>query len=146
MSTTPAAATGAVSSAAALTAAALAQKSLQDRATPKAAEPAQAPAPEAAVLRTGEVVTSSLNGLTGGKTYYHRIAGARTVMPDGREIVFAGGVFATAESDIIAELDKVANRATSQIFTRREGLETVVATETRAAQEAGDTVGDNKNV
>ncbi len=109
------------------------------RGTPAGQEPA-------AVLRTGEVANSTVAGLSGGKTYYHRIPGARTTMPDGLEIVFAGGMFATSDPDIIRELDKVANKSASQIFTKREALNTVRATEQRLAQEAADTVGNNKNL
>lgn len=148
----PVAPVGAVSSVTGLSAAMVAQAA-RERVAAQAAkagtqsEQQQAPAPAGnAAIRTGEVATSSLAGLSGGKTYYHRIPGAQTVMPDGLQVVFAGGMFATDDPAIIHELDKVANKAASQIFTRRESLDAVRAAENQAAAEAGNTVGDNKNV
>lgn len=52
------------------------------------------------------------------KTYYHRIAGARTHMPDGLEVQFLGGVFTTNDPVVIAELDRVADKLGGGIFTR----------------------------
>lgn len=150
----PTAMLGAVSSTTGLSAAMVAAQAAKDRVAAQAAKAGQAqkesqqvPSPEqTAAIRTGEVATSSLAGLSTGKTYYHRIPGAQTVMPDGLQIVFAGGMFATDDPAIIHELDKVANKASSQIFTRRESLDAVRATENQVALDAGNTVGDNKGV
>lgn len=144
---------GAVSSTSGLSAAMVAASAAKERVAAQAAKAPQAAqeaqtetAAQVAAIRTGEVATSSLSGLDGGKTYYHRIPGAQTIMPDGLQIVFAGGMFATSDPAIIQELDKVANKAASQIFTRRESLEAVRAAENQAAADAANTVGDNKNV
>lgn len=51
------------------------------------------------------------------KTYHHRVSGARFILPDGREICFAGGYFSTDQADIQAELDKIANVPASQVYT-----------------------------
>jgi hypothetical protein len=51
------------------------------------------------------------------KTYRHRTAGAKFIMPDGRDISFAGGEFRTDDAKIQEELDKIANIPASQIYT-----------------------------
>jgi hypothetical protein len=104
---------------------------------------AQAPAP--AILRTGEVVTTTSESL-GGKTYYHRVPGAKTHLPDGLEIQFLGGMFATKDPAIIAELDKVADKAASGIYTIKTVADNIVAADAKLAAEAADTTGDNKSV
>lgn len=58
--------------------------------------------------------------MSGSKTYHHRIAGARFVLPNGEEFSFDGGSFTTSRVDVQAELDKVANVPSSMIFTTIE--------------------------
>lgn len=98
------------------------------------------------VIQSGVTIASTINGLENGKTYFHRVPGARCVLPDGREIVFMGGQFSTSDPAIIAELDAVANSHTSMIFTERGGTEYAKSLENKLATEAGETVGDNKPV
>ena len=95
------------------------------------------------VLRTGEKLASTADAVkdTNSKTYYHRIAGARTHMPDGLEVQFLGGVFTTNDPVVIAELDRVADKLGSGIFTRREGVQALKQLENTAATEAADTAG-----
>jgi hypothetical protein len=69
------------------------------------------------------------------------IPGARFIMPDGLEIQFLGGQFTTADPEVIAELDKVANKSTSMIFTDKAAAALVQATEKKAAADASDTAG-----
>lgn len=54
------------------------------------------------------------------KVYYHQVKGAQTHMPDGAAIQFLGGQFATANQEIIAFLDKIANKPGSQVYTKKE--------------------------
>lgn len=112
---------------------------------------AQAPQPQTgavqtgAVLRTGESISTTEAGLH-GKTYYHRVPGAKTHLPDGLEIQFLGGIFATSNQFIISELDKVANNPASGIFTSNEIAESLLSKERAIAADAADTVGDNAKV
>ena len=101
---------------------------------------ANAQAAQTPVIRTGETVTSTAAGLK-GKVYYHRVPGARTHMSDGLEIVFLGGMFATEDETIIAELDKIADKASSGIFTSSAIAENLLSQERKAAAEAADTAG-----
>lgn len=96
-----------------------------------------------AVLRSGESIASTLDALKdkNAKTYHHVVAGARFVMPDGLEIKFLGGHFVTNDAAIIAELNKVADKPASMIFTRKEVAAAVTASVTKAATDAGDTAG-----
>lgn len=68
--------------------------------------------------------------------FFHRIAGAKFWMPDGKEISFAGGEFDTSllhesvRGAVELELQKVANVPSSMIFTTETP---VVSREERAA-------------
>lgn len=95
------------------------------------------------VIRSGEQVASSIAALKdpNARTYHHLIPGARFCMPDGLELQFLGGMFVTADADIIAELDKVANKTTSMIYTKQEVVGAVTANNAKVAAEAGDTAG-----
>lgn len=99
--------------------------------------------PTSAVLRSGESIASTMEALKdkNAKTYHHLIPGARFVMPDGLEIKFLGGQFVTNDAEIIAELNKVADKTTSMIFTRKEVAAAVTANAAKAATDAGDTAG-----
>lgn len=96
-----------------------------------------------AVIRTGEVLASSLAALTDkkAKIYHHAIPGAQFHMPDGLGICFLGGMFATADPQIIAELDKVVNKPASMIFTKPEVATAIAAANSKAATDASDTAG-----
>lgn len=80
---------------------------------------AAAPAP---VLRSGETVTSTASALkdADAKTYYHTVPGARFIMPNGLEVRFMGGMFVSSDKEICEELDKIANKGSSQIYTKSE--------------------------
>lgn len=59
------------------------------------------------------------------KTYYHRIDGARFIMPSGKDITFAGGFFNTEtimdaglRAQVEEELNKVADQPSSMIYTK----------------------------
>ena len=70
------------------------------------------------------------------KTYHHMVIGAKFVMPDGLEVQFLGGQFVTADEEIIAELDKIANRPASMVYTKAEAVEAVKALSAAAAADA----------
>lgn len=91
-----------------------------------------------AVLRSGEKTAMQITGTDKSKvkTYYHQLPGARFIMPDGLELTFMGGMFATDDPQIIAELNKVADRHTSMISTKAPGkLEELVAKDAAAADQ-----------
>jgi hypothetical protein len=97
----------------------------------------------APVLRSGESIASTIDALKdkNAKTYHHMIPGARFVMPDGLEIKFLGGQFVTADKDLIAELDKVVDKSTSMIFTKKEVAANITAASKQVADSAADTAG-----
>ena len=70
------------------------------------------------------------------KTYHHIVRGAKFMMPDGLEVQFLGGSFTTADPEIIAELDKVANRPASMVYTKAEVVQEVAALTAKAAADA----------
>lgn len=99
---------------------------------------------KATVIRAGEQLATTPQALKSGKgkTYYHMAQGARFVMPDGLEIIFMGGRFTTDNDEIIAELDRVANKPTSMIYTQQDALVAAAATLTQqVAKDAADTAG-----
>jgi hypothetical protein len=98
--------------------------------------------PATAVLRSGERISTSAAALKdpNAKTYHHMVPGARFAMPDGLEIIFMGGHFSTADPGIIAELDKVANRGTSLIYTQQAAAAQVTAQIAAAAKDAAEQV------
>lgn len=87
------------------------------------------------VIRSGESVATSLKALSdpNAKTYYHLASGARFIMPDGLEVSFLGGQFSTTDKQIIAELDKVVDKAASMIFSSRGSIETASNTAAKLA-------------
>lgn len=97
----------------------------------------------ATVLRSGESIASTVEALKdkNAKTFFHMIPGARFVMPDGLEIKFLGGQFVTADPELIAELNKVADKSTSMIFTRKEVAASITAQSKQLADAAADTAG-----
>jgi hypothetical protein len=97
-----------------------------------------APAP---VIRAGERIATAAAALKdkNARAYHHMVPGAKFVMPDGLEIVFMGGHFITADPDIIAELDRVADKPASMIYTRKES---VAAAETLQQQSAAEAAGN----
>lgn len=97
--------------------------------------------PASQVLRSGERLATTLAAAAseGHKTYYHRVAGAKTHLPDGLEIQFLGGVFMTADPQIQAHLDAVANRPGSGITTARASESALIAAERTAAADAANT-------
>ncbi len=106
-----------------------------------------APAALPKVLRSGEQVHSDLAALKSpdSKTYYHRVPGAKTHMPDGLEIQFLGGVFVTADPEIKAMLDKIADSPTSQVYTKSEVREKLEAADKMISDEAAKSAGTISN-
>lgn len=96
-----------------------------------------------AVIRSGESLGTSQEALQdpNSKTYYHSVAGAKFIMPDGLEVVFMGGQLTTNDPAIIQQLDAIANKPASLVFTKRESLATVSALQRQAAEAAADTAG-----
>ena len=95
------------------------------------------------VLRSGEKQASTMQALSNpnSRTYYHRVPGAKFIMPNGLELQFLGGRLITDDVDIIAELDKIKDKSTSMIFTQKAGIGAVTAQENAAAEGAAHTDG-----
>ena len=97
----------------------------------------------APVLRSGEKLATSPRALAdkNSRSFRHMVPGARFVMPDGLEVIFMGGQFVTNDPEIIAELDKVANKPSSMIYTAVDVVEVVKANTSKLAADAADTAG-----
>jgi hypothetical protein len=93
------------------------------------------------VLNAGETISPEVNLKDPNtKVYYHQVPGALTHMPDGAQIQFLGGQFATANTEIKAYLDKIADKKGSMVFTRKTvgvTLDHAIAA-TDAAKPSGD--------
>lgn len=101
------------------------------------------PQQEAQVLRSGEVLATTAAALKDpkAKLYRHMIPGANFMMPDGLELKFLGGQFATSDPEIIRQLDAVANKTASMIYTEVAVAENIKQGQKSAAEEAGATAG-----
>lgn len=95
----------------------------------------------ATTLMSGEKLATTQAALkaAGAKTYYHQCAGASFFMPNGLQIQFLGGSFTTADKEIIAELDAVADKPTSMITSDRARQAALAAAEKLPAQEVAST-------
>ena len=101
---------------------------------------------EEGVLNTGEEIAPEFDlKAPGVRVFRASVPNCRTHMPDGAEIRFYGGMFATANAEIISFLDKVANKRGSLIYTTAEDSLTqeLAGASEDAARPAGDagTVG-----
>lgn len=101
------------------------------------------PTQSAPTIRSGEKIATTPAALKSknGKTYYHMAPGAKFILPDGLEVIFMGGQFTTDDPAIIAELDRVANKSTSMIYTQAEAVQAVATAQKQAAADAADTAG-----
>lgn len=102
--------------------------------------------PALKALRSGESLASTPAAIKDpkAKVYHHMHPGARFIMPDGLELHFLGGQFITADPDIIAELDKVADKVSSQIFTQNHAVDAAKELVKQVAADASDTAGTIK--
>lgn len=74
------------------------------------------------VLNSGEEIVSSLEDMKDPnyKVYYHHIKNAITHLPDGAQLTFRGGMFGTANKEIQAYLDKIADKRGTMVYTKKE--------------------------
>ena len=98
---------------------------------------------DAGVLKSGEVVTTTIASLKdpNAKTYRHMVPGANFIMPDGLEIKFMGGQFVTSDPEIIKQLDAVANKTASMIYTEVMVAENIKQGQKNLAEDAAATSG-----
>lgn len=98
---------------------------------------------DAGVLKSGEVVTTTVAALKdpNAKVYKHMIPGANFIMPDGLEIKFLGGQFVTSDPEIIKQLDAIANKTSSMIYTEMVVAESIKQGQRNLADEAAATAG-----
>lgn len=79
---------------------------------------------ETQVINAAAAETVPVQSSVTGKTYYHQIPGSRFHYMAGEgiveELIFLGGRITTDNPDAIAELDKVANKNGSCIYTRAD--------------------------
>lgn len=116
---------------------------------PAAQAPQQATAEQPGVLRSGERVATSVDALSDpeAKTFFTMVPGCQFVMPDGLTLQFLGGRYVTNKPDEIAQLEAVANRAGSLIFTKAEAKEADAALAHKAAAETQNSDGQpNKDI
>jgi hypothetical protein len=73
------------------------------------------------IIRSGEVVASTMPNKPGAKTYYHQVAGACTYMSDGAQLVFSGGQYSSDNKDIIKYLDSIVDRVGTLVYSRKPG-------------------------
>lgn len=93
----------------------------------------------ATTIRSGETAppaTPAAMKSKAARTYHHMVRGAKFMMPDGLEVQFLGGVFTTDDPEIIAELNKIADRPASMVYTKAEVVEAVNALTAQAAADA----------
>jgi len=95
------------------------------------------------VLRSGEIIATTAAALAdpNAKVYKHMIPGANFMMPDGLELSFLGGQFITSDPEIIQQLDAVANKPTSMIYTEAVVAENIKQSQKTIAEAAADTAG-----
>lgn len=76
---------------------------------------------EDGVINIGEEIASDVNLKDPAtRIYYHQVKGAVTHMPDGAQITFRGGMYATQNAEVISYLDKIANKRGSLMYTKDE--------------------------
>lgn len=93
------------------------------------------------VINSGEEIAPEFDlKAPGVKIYRASVPNCRTHLPDGAEIRFRGGMFATANPEIIAFLDKIANRRGSLVYTTTDDMITqeLASASEDAAKPAGD--------
>jgi hypothetical protein len=96
---------------------------------------------EEGVLRAGEEIAPEFDlKAPGTKIYRATVHNCRTHLPDGAEIRFRGGMFATANPTIIAFLDKIANKRGSLVYTT--DADAALQEMATAAQDAMTPAGD----
>ena len=99
---------------------------------------------EDGVINVGQEIAPDLEALKdpSARVYHHRVPGAQTHMPDGAAIVFRGGIFVTTNEEIIAFLDRIADKGGSMIYTKSDArIESEIKT---AALAAASPVGTAK--
>jgi len=101
---------------------------------------------EQAVLRSGEkqAITAAALKDPKARVFRHMIPGAKFVMPDGLELIFMGGQFATTDPDQIRELEAVSNKSTSMIYTEANVAAHIKGQQQQLATDASDTAGKDK--
>jgi len=88
-------------------------------------------------LAPGSIVSGDFTTANkAAKTYYHRHIGAGFIMPNGARIVFTGGLFRTSDPVIIAELDAVADKPGTMIYTDHDISVTEQKLDAQVAKEA----------
>jgi len=93
------------------------------------------------VLNSGEEIAPEFDlKAPGVQVFYASVPNCRTHLPDGAELRFRGGMFATANPEIIAFLSKVANKRGSLVYTTAaDPMTTELAV---AAEDASKPAGD----
>lgn len=96
-----------------------------------------------AIIRAGEKIATTAAALKDPKAraFRHVIPGAKFIMPDGLELQFLGGTFVTADPEIIRELNAVADKPASMIFTHTEVATAIAGQQNQLAADAADTAG-----
>lgn len=99
------------------------------------------------ILNSGEEIVSDLEEMKDPnyKVYYHHIKNAVTHLPDGAQLTFRGGQFGTANPEIQAYLDKIANKRGTMVFTKQEAENQIQQEIQAVALSAMVNPGDQRN-
>lgn len=101
---------------------------------------------EDGVLNAGQEVVQEISQefLNDPKTtvFYNHVPHSRFVMPDGAELKFHGGMFATQSDDIKKELNKIANKAGSLVFTLQKARDQIQEELKKVAEDARTIAAD----
>ena len=102
---------------------------------------------EEGVLNSGEIIAAEVKVVEGSKIYYCTVPNSITHMPDGAQITFTGGQYMTSNPDIIAFLDKIADRPTTPVYTKKDQFSAQLANAGEdAAMRSGDITKENKGI
>lgn len=102
---------------------------------------------EEGVINSGEVISAEVTVEPGSKIYYCTIPNSITHLPDGAQITFTGSQFMTSNPVIIEYLDKISDKPTTPIYTKKDQFLGQLANAAEdAAMKSGDNTLDNKGV
>lgn len=74
------------------------------------------------IIRSGEVIAADVDLKDPSiKVYYHQVPSACTFLPDGAQIVFVGGQFATKNADIIKYMDAICDKMGTLVYSHKPG-------------------------
>lgn len=105
---------------------------------------------DAKIIRSGEVITTDVDLKDPEvQVFYHQVPGACTFLPDGAQITFVGGQFATKNPDILAHFKGIADKPGALVYSRRPGSpirEEAINVAVEATEPAGNSASNTGRV